>query len=108
MEVINKEIDSTKELFRTLNIKDDVLSIEQKKFISDKGYLIIPPTDFIKKILKRLNELTTNLIIKEGPRGGWEGKEKHYKERKPFEANADRLGNLIEKDIIFHNVNDKT
>ena len=74
MEVINKEINSTKELFRTLNIKDDVLSIEQKKFISDKGYLIIPPTDFIKKNLKRLNELTTNLIIKEGLRGGWEGK----------------------------------
>ena len=101
MEVINKEINSTKELFRTLNIKDDVLSIEQKKFISDKGYLIIPPTDFIKKNLKRLNELTTNLIIKEGSRGGWEGKEKHYKEGKPFEVNCDRLGNLIEKNIIF-------
>ena len=101
MEVINKEINSTKELFRTLNIKDDVLSIEQKKFISDKGYLIIPPTNFIKKNLKRLNELTTNLIIKEGSRGGWEGKEKHYKEGKPFEVNCDRLGNLIEKNIIF-------
>ena len=75
MAVINKEINSTKELFRTLNIKDDVLSIEQKKFISDKGYLIIPPTNFIKKNLKRLNELTTNLIIKEGLRGGWEGSE---------------------------------
>ena len=101
MEVINKEVNSTKELFKTLNIKDDVISIEQKKFFFDKGYIILPPTDLIKKNLKRLNELTENLIIKEGLRGGWEGREKYYKEGKPYEANADRLGNLIEKDIIF-------
>ena len=65
MEVINKEINSTKELFKTLNIKDDVLSIEQKKFFFDKGYLILLfkfhafnnfllKLRFIKNIIRRI------------------------------------------------------
>ena len=95
------EIKNTEDLFKRLNITEKTLSAEQKKFIADNGYLVIPPGKFIKKNLSLLRKITSDLIIKEGDKGGWEGKEQHYKKGKYFETNADRLGNLIEKDIIF-------
>ena len=95
------EIKNTEDLFKKLDIDQKTLSNEQKKFIADNGYLIIPPSKFIKENLSLLQNITSDLIIKEGDKGGWEGKEQYYKKGKYFETNADRLGNLIEKDIIF-------
>ena len=48
-----------------------------------------------------LNKVTSSLIKKEKDRGGWEGKEKHYRKGKKFEDGANRLGNLINKDQVF-------
>ena len=99
-------IKDTEDFCKNLNIKDDTLSLAQKKFLNEEGYLIIPPTDFIKKNLKLLNEITDDLIKKEGLKGGWEGKEKNdrYGKNLPFEPGANRLGNLIEKHPIFRNL----
>ena len=94
-------INDTKELFKNLGIKKSALSSAQRTFLKDNGYLIIPPTKFIRENLKRMNEITNQLIKLEGDKGGWEGKEKYYKKGKYFETNCDRLGNLIEKDLIF-------
>ena len=96
-----KKVMNTSDLFKKLNIKDNTLTQTQKNSINENGFLILPPPKFIKKNLQTLNQIVTDLIKKEGIKGGWEGKEENYKEGKPFEPNADRLGNLIEKNKIF-------
>jgi len=101
MNLASKQIESTKDLFNKLSINENTLSKDQKKFINENGFLVLPPPKFIKKNLEKLNQIVSDLIKKEGIKGGWEGKEENYREGKPFEPNADRLGNLIEKDKIF-------
>ena len=39
--------------------------------------------------------------MKEGDKGGWEGKEQYFKQGKKFENGAQRLGGLINKDKSF-------
>tara|TARA_B100000965_G_scaffold404531_1_gene435536 strand:- start:805 stop:1722 length:918 start_codon:yes stop_codon:yes gene_type:complete len=101
-----EDIKNINDLSERLKISDNVLSLDQRKFLIEEGYLIIPPPKFIKENLNLLNEITNELIKKEGTNGGWEGKEKNdrYGKGLPFEPGADRLGNLIEKDPIFRNL----
>ena len=94
-------IKNTIEVFKRLRIEKNLLSKRQKKFLETKGYLIIKPTNFMKKNLRKLNLAAKKLIKKEGKKGGWEGKEKYYKKGKDFEIGANRLGNLIDKKNIF-------
>ena len=101
---LKKDIKNTKELFKILNITDKTLSSDQKKSLHEKGYLIIPPTDYMLKNLKKLNLVAKELIEKEGDKGGWEGKEKFYKKGKFFQEGTNRLGNLIDKHEIFRNL----
>ena len=101
MENISTEINNIKDVFKTLGVERSALSEDQRLFLNNNGYLILPPTKFILANLKIMNDITNKLIKLEGDKGGWEGKEKYYKEGKPFEVNCDRLGNLIEKDLIF-------
>ena len=102
--VKNLKIKNTKQLFKSLNISKDTLSSNQKKDLSNKGFIIIPPTNFMKKNIKLLNIMTKKLIKKEGKKGGWEGKERHYKKGKLFEKGTNRLGNLINKHKVFQNL----
>lgn len=101
MSAYNKELKNTKDLFDNLKINENTLSKIQKNFIHENGFLVLPPPEFIKKNLEKLNKITSELIDAEGVRGGWEGKEENFKEGKYFEPGADRLGNLIEKNLIF-------
>ena len=101
MENTKSEIKNTNELFQSLNISNSTLSNDQKSSLNDKGFVIFPPNEFMKKNLDELNKISENLIKLEGDKGGWEGKEKYYKEGKKFENGADRLGNLIEKHKLF-------
>ena len=98
------EIKDTKHLFKILNISKKTLSNGQKNSLHREGFVIIPPTNYILKNLKLLNNITDRLIKKEGSNGGWEGKEKHYKKGKFLEVGANRLGNLIDKHEIFGNL----
>jgi len=102
----SQEIKDTQHLFKIMNISDNILSKKQKNSINNEGYLLIPPTEFILKNLKLLNEVTDSLIKNEGLKGGWEGKEQNnnYGKGLPFEPGANRLGNLIEKHPIFKNL----
>ena len=99
----NNDIEKTSEFYKSLNLNDKVLSENQKNFLNEEGYLIIPPTNFIKDNLKEIIKVCDELIKKEGNRGGWEGKEKNkrYLTGEPFEPGAERLGNLVEKSEIF-------
>ena len=101
MNYLSSKIADTNDLFKRLGVKDNTLTEEQILFLNENGYLIIPPTSFVRKNLKKLNQITKKLIKEEGSKGGWEGKEKYYKKGRSFETNCDRLGNLIEKDLIF-------
>ena len=101
----NLEIDikKTEDLSKKINLDENVLTKTQKDFLNEEGYLIIPPTDFIKKNLNYLNQISKKLIDSEGINGGWEGKEqnKNYGKGIPFEPGTNRLGNLIEKHSFF-------
>jgi len=97
----NSIINNTKELFKELSITKNTLSQKQKHDLHNKGFLIIPPTLFMKKNIKLLKKITKQLIKKEGNKGGWEGKEKYYKKGKLFEKGTNRLGNLINKHKVF-------
>ena len=94
-------IRNTRELFKELNITKNTLSKTQKDHLHKKGFIIIPPTLFMKKNIKLLKKITKKLIKEEGIKGGWEGKEKYYKKGKLFEKGTNRLGNLIEKHKAF-------
>ena len=94
-------ITSTLKAFKSLNIDKNTLSAKQKSFLKKEGYLILKPSKFVRENLNNLKKIINNLILLEGDRGGWEGKEKYYKKGKKFEENCDRLGNLIDKNLIF-------
>ena len=71
MSNISKQINNTKELFKDLGIEKSALTEAQRSFLNDNGYLILPPTKFIRENLKRMNEITNKLIKSEGDKGGW-------------------------------------
>lgn len=96
-----KKVDSTFCLFKNLNISDTVLKKKQINFLNKKGYLIVRKNKFILDNLSIFKREIDKYIQKEGFEGGWEGKKKYYKKNKPFEAGSYRLGNLIQKNIIF-------
>jgi hypothetical protein len=100
----NQNIENTQELFKNLKITKDCLSKKQKNFLDKKGYIIFKPSNFIKQKIKKIGLAANKLIKIEKDRGGWEGKEKHYKKGKFFESGANRLGNLINKDKIFQDI----
>jgi len=79
----------------------NTLSKTQKFFLNKNGYLILQNVKIVKENLKQLQKETNKLIVQEGEKGGWEGKEKYYKKGKRFEKGSDRLGNLIEKHEVF-------
>jgi len=94
-------IKNTPELFKNLKIKENLLSLSQKKKLDDDGFVVFDKCEYMKKNLSSLNEQTDRLIKLEKDYGGWEGKEKHYKPGKKFEEGADRLGALVNKHEVF-------
>lgn len=94
-------IKSTLAAFKNLEINNNTLSRDQKKFLKNQGYLILKPSKFVSENLNKIRKTIDKLILEEGDRGGWEGKEKFYKKGKKFEKNCDRLGNLVDKNLIF-------
>ena len=77
------------------------LSSKQKKQLINEGYIILKSVPYMKKNVKLMQKVTKKLIIKEGVKGGWEGKENYYKKGKHFEKGTNRLGNLINKHSVF-------
>jgi hypothetical protein len=57
------KIKNISEFYKKLNLDENILSKSQKKFLNNEGYLIIPPTAYIKKNLKKqtINELNKEL-----------------------------------------------
>ena len=96
-----QNIKDTNHLLKTLKIEKNYLSNNQKLSLHKKGYIIFPPSKVLIRKMRQLNKATSKLIKKEKDRGGWEGKEKHYRKGKKFEDGANRLGNLINKDKVF-------
>ncbi len=96
-----KKIDNTSELFKKLKINPSFLNNNQKKLLKNEGFLIFRSNQFLKKNILKFRREIDKLIDKEGDKGGWEGKKKYYKKGKLFEPGTNRLGNLIEKNILF-------
>ena len=99
-----KNIKNTDQLFKILKIKKNFLTENQKNFLKKNGYIVFKPSRNIKDKIQELNSVSQRLINKERDKGGWEGKEKHYRKGKKFESGANRLGNLINKNRIFRDL----
>ena len=46
---MEKNIEDTKHLFKVLKIKENILSLSQKRKLNKEGYLVIPPKKKLKK-----------------------------------------------------------
>ena len=97
MDNLKIDITKTDDFCKKINLDEKVLSKTQKDFLNEEGYLIIPPTDFIKKNLNFLNQISNKLITSEGTSGGWEGKEQNesYGKGIPLLPQPKKLLNLI-------------
>ena len=84
-------------LFNKLKINKDFLQKNDKAHLDKFGYCVFNTSNFFSDNYIKLGKICDNLIMLEG----WEGKEKFYEKNKKFENGADRLGNLIEKNLIF-------
>ena len=102
--MILDQVKDTRQLLHILNISKQTLSDEQRNSLNDNGFIFLSSTDYMLKNLNLLNKITDELIQIEGTKGGWEGKEKNYKEGKFFESGANRLGNLIDKHEVFRDL----
>ena len=98
------KINNTSDLFNSLKIDSSVINNDQLNSLNEKGYVIFPPNKIMTENLKTLNNISDQLILQEGDKGGWEGKQQYYKSGKKFEHGADRLGNLIEKHDVFRKI----
>ena len=101
---IDKEIKTTRDLIKKIKMNSKVLKKDQFNFLNKYGYLIIKKNKYLINNLKLFRSEIDKLIKKDGIKGGWEGKKTFYKKGKLFEPGAQRLGNLIEKNIIFSNL----
>lgn len=100
----NQLINSTEELIKKLNIDSKVLKKNKLNFLKKNGYLIIRRNKFLLNNLKLFRAEIDKFIKIDGVKGGWEGKKEFYRKGKLFEPGTQRLGNLIEKNIIFSNL----
>ncbi len=90
-----------KELLNDLNYNLTSDDYTLANFFNENGYCILPKSDFIESNLNKYRSLVDNLIKTESWRGGWEGKEEYMKFEKYFNAGANRLANLFNKDPLF-------
>lgn len=101
---LNQNINSTNDLMRKLNLNSKIIKKKELNFLKKNGYLIIKKNKYLLDNLKLFRAEIDKFLKKEGRKGGWEGKKKFYRKGKLFEPGAQRLGNLIEKNIIFSNL----
>ena len=65
MNYLSSKIADTNDLFKRLGVKDNTLTEEQILFLNENGYLIIPPTSFVRKNLKKVKiKSQKNLLMK--------------------------------------------
>lgn len=100
----NPNINSTEELIKKFNLNSKAVKKKELNFLNKNGYLIIKRNRYLLNNLKLFRTELDKLINKEGIKGGWEGKKIFYRKGKLFEPGSQRLGNLIEKNIIFSNL----
>ena len=77
------EIKNVADLFKNLNISENSLSVDSKSFLHQNGYLIVPPTKFIKTNLKNLNKTVNNLKKSYNDKRIKKGKKNPSRNQKP-------------------------
>ena len=85
------------------------LNTKQKIFLDKEGYCLIEPSDYLFNWLgvdeSNIRKIINELFKFEGFGAGAEGKEEFtIKKKKKIEQGADRLGNLLNKHIIFSKI----
>ncbi|WP_277481003.1 phytanoyl-CoA dioxygenase family protein [Catalinimonas alkaloidigena] len=82
-----------------LGVRQDTLSIEEKAFLDENGYLALGKL-LSDQQLNDIRKVIQRLLDEEGERAGFELAESKYI-RHPKEEGADRLADLVNKDPIF-------
>lgn len=91
----------TKKIINSISKLSNFDSSNWKKELDENGYILIRNSQYMKNNLNVLRKKSNELIKNEGDKGGWEGKEKYFKNGKKFESGAQRLGGLVKKDKSF-------
>lgn len=91
----------TLKIIESMSPKANFEHLNWRHKLDDEGYIIIKSSNYMKENLTCLQNVSAQLIKKEGDNGGWEGKEEHFKPGKKFESGAQRLGGLINKHEVF-------
>lgn len=99
-------IKSTADLFQSPKFDRNPFGDTERHFLDENGYLVIENVPVVIDNLEELRLQADHLIKAEGDKGGWEGKEQHYKDGKDFEEGANRLGNLFNKHEVFRKLID--
>ena len=93
-------INKTSKLINSLSNNSNFEDKNWKKKLDRDGYVVIKNSKYMKHNLMHLKK-SSELLMHEGDKGGWEGKEQYFKEGKKFESGAQRLGGLIKKTNHF-------
>ncbi|MBT28980.1 MAG: phytanoyl-CoA dioxygenase [Thalassobius sp.] len=88
-----------KNYLKNLGVTEDTLTISEKQFLDDNGYLNLGKL-LSDELLNSIREVIGSLLIKEGALAGAELMDSKYI-RHPKEAGADRLADLVNKHSIF-------
>jgi hypothetical protein len=97
---------SLKEILKSDSFSSWQLSKEEKKKLDRQGFYLVKPNQLFEKWMKKdvhqIRLVIDELIKKEGMSAGSEGKEEFtINKNKKIENGASRLGNLLNKDLIF-------
>jgi len=91
----------TKKIINSISKFTNFDNSNWKKELDENGFVLIRNSKYMKKNLNVLIKKSNELIEREGDKGGWEGKERYFKNGKKFESGAQRLGGLVKKDKSF-------
>ncbi len=94
-------INKTSKLINSLSNNSNFDNKNWKKLLDREGYIVIKNSKYMRENLNNLQKKSSELLMHEGDKGGWEGKEQYFKQGKKFESGAQRLGGLIKKDKSF-------
>ena len=91
----------TKKIINSISVLSNFDNSSWQEELDHNGYVVIRNSHYMRKNLSTLRKKSNELIKNEGDKGGWEGKEKYFKNGKKFESGAQRLGGLVKKDKSF-------
>ena len=75
-------INKTSKLINSLSNNSNFGNKNWKKLLDREGYIVIKNSKYMRENLNNLQKKSSELLMHEGDKGGWEGKEQYFKQGK--------------------------